>query len=87
MELLMKEELELTIDPCCSNCHWSTLNEPQDLKLALAELGCETLAEYASLLGLDAVNLDDPHDRKLVEQAAMDNARGLAIYLGNSAGN
>jgi hypothetical protein len=65
----------------------TTLNEPQDLELALTELGCETLAEYASLLGLDAANLDDPHDRKLVEQAAIDNARGLAVYLGNSAGN
>ena len=52
------------------------------LSLALAELGCESLAEYARLIGLDAANLNDPCDRRLVEQAAMDNARSLADYLG-----
>ena len=50
--------------------------------MALAELGCESLAEYARLIGLDAANLNDPCDRRLVEQAVMDNARLLAAYLG-----
>ena len=63
----------------------TTLRGHQSLALALAELGCESLAEYARLLGLDAVNLDDPTDWKLVEQAAMTNARALAGYLGTRA--
>lgn len=63
----------------------ATLTERQALALALAELGCDSIAEYARLLGLDAVNLDDPTDWKLVEQAAMTNARALAGYLGTRA--
>ena len=62
----------------------TTLNERDALASALAELGCKNLAEYASLLGLDAANLDDPHDRQLVEQAVIDNARGLAIFLASN---
>ncbi len=31
MELLMKEELELTIDPCCSNCHWWKAHSESEL--------------------------------------------------------
>jgi len=63
----------------------TTLNERRNLALALAELGCDSIAEYARLLGLDAVNLDDPADRRLVEQAAIANARALAGYLDASA--
>ena len=58
------------------------LQSPQEVKLALSKLGCESLAEYARLIGLDAANLNDPCDRRLVEQAVMDNARLLAAYLG-----
>ena len=50
--------------------------------MALVKLGCESLAEYARLIGLDAANLNDPCDRRLVEQALMDNASLLAAYLG-----
>ncbi len=54
---------------------------PQELSLALSALGCESFAEYARLIGLDAANLADPCDRRLVEQAVMDNARLLDAYL------
>ena len=55
-------------------------NPEWKVRAALATLGFDSLAEYAKLLGLDAVNLADPCDRLLIEQAAIANARKLEAY-------